>query len=116
MLNRRDTAKLVLFGAALPTVPSQVLAQNTKEWAEVLSYELEYHLAPDADGSLTLSRFAMGRSGSGTRMKAVVQLNWPPGTRSRLFSVMGETDEDAFNLLIDQVVETFSKAWPGKVV
>lgn len=120
-LTRRDATKLVLAGPALAAGAGPAAAflhrrRAPDDWPSRLQAELDAHLMPDCDGKLTLKAFDMARPGGRVQMAAVIQLDWPPGLRRRLFNAFGDEEDAAFQALLNQALFSFAKAWPGCVV
>lgn len=116
MLTRRDTARLLLAGAALPALPGFALAQESERWARRFQAELRDHMVAGCDGDLKLVQFGMGGSGGRVIMAAVVELRWSPGLRRRRFDARGTEDEATYRQLMNLALFEYATAWPGCVV
>lgn len=115
-MTRREATKLVLAGSALALSPLSAIAQSPEQWAAQLQQDLNSHLLPGCDGKLTLKGFDMRRGSSRFQMATVIELEWPPGMRSRRFDAFGDKDDAAYRALLNQALFSFAKAWPGCVV
>ncbi|NNE79584.1 MAG: hypothetical protein HKN18_04845 [Silicimonas sp.] len=116
MITRRDTAKLVLAGAAMPLVPRAAFARQPEDWARLLQRRLDEHLVTGCDGKLTLVQFGMARRSGKSYMVGAIRLDWPPGYRSREFRADGPDDQAVFDHLLNLALFNFAKVWPGCVV
>lgn len=114
---RRDTSKLLLASAALAgsLSPAAAFFHKKPDWPTKLQKDLNKHVIPGCNGTLTLTGFGI-QSGQKVKMETVIQLNWPPGTRTRKFTAIGADAEATYNALLNQALFDFAKSWPGCVV
>ena len=115
MLNRRDTTKLIVAGAAAAAVPGVAGATSREEWIRDVQRALREATRPGGATKLSLTRFGFGKKGRRVAMSAVVRMDWKPGYRTRRFEVRGEGETMVFNELIAGITAEFRKANPDGV-
>jgi hypothetical protein len=115
-ITRRDSAKLFLAAAGVTVLPGFAAAKSQEHWAARLQEELNRHLLPGCDATLTLTAFGMGRRGGKVGMAAVIRLDWPPGNRQRRFDATETGEDRAFERILNTALLEFAAAYPACVV
>ncbi len=115
-LTRRDATKLVLAGAGLAAAPLPALAASNEEWAKRLEKDLNRSLKRGCNGRFSVKGFGQARRSDGKHhFRTVVQLDWPPGMRSRLFNAIEPSEAETYGRLLGTARDEFGDAWPGCV-
>ncbi|MEO0944633.1 MAG: hypothetical protein AAFY06_07285 [Pseudomonadota bacterium] len=101
-VTRRKFSNLTLGGLASVSVLSP--ARATEDVQSRIETALKAMSTPDH--RLQLTEFCLDQNG----LTAVVELTWPPGTRSRRFSTSVQTPNAAADELLARVEEAFAPA------
>lgn len=101
-VTRREFSHLTLGGLASVSMLSP--ARATEDVQSRIEIALKAMSTPDH--RLQLREFRLDQ----TQLTAVVELTWPPGTRSRRFSNSGKTPNAAADALINRVQDAFAPA------
>ena len=115
MINRRDTTRLLLGGAAAAALPLPANAASREEWIAAMQRALAKATRPGGGTKLTLIKFGFGKRGRRVAMSAAVRMDWPPGFRCRRFEVRGEGENAVFRQLLGEVIGEYRKVNPNGV-
>ena len=115
MLNRRDTTKLIVAGAAATALPGAAKAASREDWVRDVQRALREATKPGGATKLTLTRFGFGKKRRRVAMSAVVRMDWAPGHRIRRFEVRGKGETLVFNELMAEITAEFRKSNPDGV-
>ena len=120
LLTRRQTTGLILAGAVLPSeLFAATISEEPPEHPDivrVLESALNKRIAPNCQGSFSVVAFDADKVEGKRTMCTIVRLDWPPGTRQRLFASEASSDQAAFQALYDKCIAGFKPAWPGCIV
>jgi len=120
MITRRQTAKLLTAGALFPSAlfAASPVEQPTKfpEAADFLRNALNNRLVKDCKGTFSVIDLEYEKIGATHKMFAVIRLEWPPGTRRRPILSEGPSDQEAFQTLFENTLDTFRPAWPSCIL
>jgi hypothetical protein len=115
MLNRRETTKLLLAGSAAAFFPVRGIAASREEWVEAVKGALDAATVPGSGTLLTLRAFGFEKKGRQAGMSAVIQMDWPPGYRSRKFEASEAGEQETFKQMVAQIVAEFREVNPEGV-
>lgn len=112
MITRRDTARLILAGAATAMLPAPGLAASKDAWINALQDALANATPQGCGTRLTLTQFGFRKRGRTAAMSAIVRMDWPAGLRTRRFDASEPGENEAFNRLYRDIVREFGSANP----
>lgn len=111
-VTRRQATGLLIASASAVAFPHGVAAETPQTLAKKLGKALNGRVKGNCEGAFRVTKFELSGSRKNVVMRAVIQLDWPPGVRRRPFRSTGKNQQEAIVAMFQESLGAFHKNWP----